>query len=225
MSKNSKQISLIQAIIPITSLVVILFFNVFFIYGDDALSGSNQFVLLIGSAIAALIGFINKVPYEKMILEISENLKSSTNALLILLMVGALSGTWLVSGVIPTMVFYGLKILDPSYFLIASLIICAIISFLLINGCSKESPNEELSKGVDFPDQESWGVTIILTDSSIERARVKSGHLEKYNQKQHIFLDENVEVDFFASYQKNLLLHFHLIKYAASDYIFLNDQI
>ena len=92
------------------------------------MSGSNQFVLLIGSAIAASIGFINKVPFEKMILEISENLKSSTNALLILLMVGALSGTWLVSGVIPTMVFYGLKILDPSFFLLASLLICAIIS-------------------------------------------------------------------------------------------------
>lgn len=128
MPKDSKQISLIQAFIPIAALVLILFYNVFFVYGDDALSGSNQFVLLIGSAIAASIGFINKVPFEKMILEISENLKSSTNALLILLMVGALSGTWLVSGVIPTMVFYGLKILDPSFFLLASLLICAIIS-------------------------------------------------------------------------------------------------
>ena len=83
-------------------------------------------------------------------------------------------------------------------------LICAIISFSLINGCSKESPDEELSKGVDFPDQESWGVTIILTDSSIERARVKSGHLEKYNQKQHILLDENVEVDFFDKKQKHV---------------------
>ncbi len=83
-------------------------------------------------------------------------------------------------------------------------LICAIISFLLINGCSKESPNEELSKGVDFPDQESWGVTIILTDSSIERARVKSGHLEKYNQKQHILLDEYVEVNFFDKKQKHV---------------------
>ena len=83
-------------------------------------------------------------------------------------------------------------------------LIGAIIIFLLINGCSKESPNEELSKGVDFPDQESWGVTIILTDSSIERARVKSGHLEKYNQKQHILLDKNVEVDFFDKKQKHV---------------------
>ena len=128
MPKDSKQISLIQAFIPIAALVLILFYNVFFVYGDDALSGSNQFVLLIGSAIAASIGFVNKVPFEKMMQEISKNLKSSTNALLILLMVGALSGTWLVSGVIPTMVFYGLKILDPSFFLLASLLICAIIS-------------------------------------------------------------------------------------------------
>ena len=82
----------------------------------------------------------------------------------------------------------------------------AIITLLLINGCSKESPNEVLNKGVDFPDQESWGVTIILTDSSIERARVKSGHLEKYNQNQHILLDENVEVDFFDKKQKHVAL-------------------
>ena len=115
MPKDSKQISLIQAFIPIAALVLILFYNVFFVYGDDALSGSNQFVLLIGSAIAASIGFVNKVPFEKMMQEISKNLKSSTNALLILLMVGALSGTWLVSGVIPAMVFYGLKILDPHF--------------------------------------------------------------------------------------------------------------
>ena len=83
-------------------------------------------------------------------------------------------------------------------------LVWVIVFFLLIHGCSKESLNEELSKGVDFPDQESWGVTIILTDSSIERARVKSGHLEKYNQKQHILLDENVEVDFFDKNQKHV---------------------
>ena len=83
-------------------------------------------------------------------------------------------------------------------------LIWAIAFILLINGCSQETPIEELSKGVDFPDQESWGVTIILTDSSVERARVKSGHLEKYNQKQHILLDENVEVNFFDKKQKHV---------------------
>ena len=75
--------------------------------------------------------------------------------------------------------------------------ICLNFLILVISGCSTESPQTELEKGIDFPDQESWGVTIILTDSSIERARVRSGHLEKYNLKQHILLDETVKVDFF----------------------------
>ena len=79
--------------------------------------------------------------------------------------------------------------------------ICLNFLILVISGCSTESPQTELEKGIDFPNQESWGVTIILTDSSIERARVRSGHLEKYNLKQHILLDEIVKVDFFDKKQ------------------------
>ena len=79
--------------------------------------------------------------------------------------------------------------------------ICLNFLILVISGCSTESPQTELEKGIDCPDQESWGVTIILTDSSIERARVRSGHLEKYNLKQHILLDETVKVDFFDKKQ------------------------
>ena len=123
-----KKISLFQALIPILLLVLLLFFNVFFVFGDEALDGSNQFILLIGGAIAALIGFYNGVPYKTMISEISENVKSTTSALVILLMVGALSGTWMASGIIPTIVYYGLQILNPSFFLVASLISCAIVS-------------------------------------------------------------------------------------------------
>jgi NhaC family Na+:H+ antiporter len=63
-----------------------------------------------------------------MLEEVSENLKSTSGALLILLMVGALSGTWLVSGIIPTMIYYGLQLLNPTFFLVASVLICAIIS-------------------------------------------------------------------------------------------------
>ena len=63
-----------------------------------------------------------------MLNEVSENLKSTSGALLILLMVGALSGTWLVSGIIPTMIYYGLQLLNPTFFLVATVIICAIIS-------------------------------------------------------------------------------------------------
>jgi LPS export ABC transporter protein LptC len=75
------------------------------------------------------------------------------------------------------------------------------ILFLILFGCSSEELDVFLDKGIDFPDQESWGVTIILTDSSIERARVNAGHLEKYNQKKHILLDELVQVDFFDKKQ------------------------
>ena len=58
--------------------------------------------------------------------------------------------------------------------------------------CSEKTDHNQLGKGEDYPDQESWGVTIILTDSSIERARVQSGHLEKYNEGQYIMLDQIV---------------------------------
>ena len=84
--------------------------------------------MLIGAAIAAIVGFMNKVSYEDMIAEVSENFKSTTGAILILLMVGALAGTWLLSGVIPAMIYYGLKILHPTIFLPATVIICSVIS-------------------------------------------------------------------------------------------------
>lgn len=117
-----------EALIPVFALVVMLFYNVFFVYGDDALSGSNQFILLLGAAVAAIVGFKNKVSYKQMMEEVANNIKSTSGAILILLMVGALAGTWLVSGIIPSMIYYGLQILSPSIFLAASVVICAIIS-------------------------------------------------------------------------------------------------
>ncbi|MCB0282554.1 MAG: Na+/H+ antiporter NhaC [Calditrichaeota bacterium] len=104
-----------------------LAYNVY-VYGDDALSGSNQFILLIGGAIAAIVGFINRVHYKQMIHEVANNFKSTTEAILILLIVGALAGSWLASGIIPAMIYYGLQILNPTIFLPATVVICAIIS-------------------------------------------------------------------------------------------------
>jgi len=126
--KENKELNIWEALIPVFALIGMLFYNVFFVYGDDALSGSNQFVLLMGAAVAAIVGFRNKVSYKQMMEEVAENVKSTTGALLILLMVGALAGTWLISGIIPSMIYYGLQILNPTIFLAASVIICAIIS-------------------------------------------------------------------------------------------------
>lgn len=125
--EENKELNLIEALIPVVVLVALLAINVF-IFGDDALSGSNQFILLIGGSVAAIVGYFNKVSYKKMLEEVGSNVKSTTSALLILLMVGALSGTWMASGIIPAMIYYGLDILHPSYFLAACVVICAIIS-------------------------------------------------------------------------------------------------
>lgn len=125
---TNKKLSLFAALIPIIALVGMLAFNVLGVFGDDALSGSNQFILLLGAAVAAIVGFANKVSYEAMMEEVAQNFKSTAGAILILLFVGALSGTWLISGIIPSMIYYGLDILNPTIFLPASVVICAIIS-------------------------------------------------------------------------------------------------
>ncbi len=124
---DNKELNIWEALIPVVALVGMLAYNVF-VFGDNATGGSNQFILLMGGAVAAVVGFFNKVSYKQMLAEVAENVKSTTGALLILLMVGALAGTWLVSGIIPAMIYYGLQILNPTIFLAACVIICAIIS-------------------------------------------------------------------------------------------------
>ena len=116
-----------EAFIPVIILIAMLAFNVN-IYEGDALNGSNQFILLLGGAIAAFVGFFHKVSYKKMISAVSDNLKSTTGAILILLMVGSLAGTWLISGIIPAMIYYGLQLINPSIFLVATVLVSSFIS-------------------------------------------------------------------------------------------------
>lgn len=127
MKNKVNSISLKKSLIPVIILIILLAYNVN-IYGDDAMSGSNQFILLIGAAIATVIGLQKGILFKSMIDAVSSNIKSITGAILILLFVGALSGTWLISGIIPSMIYYGLQILHPTIFLPSCLIICAIIS-------------------------------------------------------------------------------------------------
>lgn len=125
---ENKELNIWEALFPVFALILMLGYNVLFVYGDDALSGSNQFILLLGGAVAALVGVRNKVSFDTMIEEVAVNIKSTTGAILILLMVGSLAGTWLISGIIPTMIYYGLQILNPTIFLAATVIICSVIS-------------------------------------------------------------------------------------------------
>src|SRR5690606_9974345 len=132
---NNKELNIWEALLPVVVLVGMLAYNVF-IFGDDSLNGSNQFILLMGGAVAAIIGVLNKVSYNKMLSEVAENIKSTSGALLILLMVGALTGTWLISGVIPAMIYYGLQVLNPTIFLAACVIICSVISLATGRSCT-----------------------------------------------------------------------------------------
>ena len=127
--KNQKKVSLSlnESLFPIILLIIFLSFNVY-VYGDDAMGGSNQFILLLGAAAGIGLGIFKGFKFSNMMSQVAENLKSVTGAIVILLFVGALSGTWLISGIIPSMIYYGLNILHPSIFLPACLVICAIIS-------------------------------------------------------------------------------------------------
>ncbi len=125
---DNKELNIWEALIPVVVLISLLFYNIKF--ADGILLGdySYQYILLIGGLIAAIVGLFNKVSFNVIFSEIWENWKSVFVPIMILLLVGALAGTWLVSGIIPAMIYYGLQVLNPATFLPASVIICAIIS-------------------------------------------------------------------------------------------------
>ena len=123
---HKSSISLAEALIPILFLMALLALNVFTF--EDSLGGPNQFALLLAAAVATLVGYTKGVSYKEVIGQIARNIESTTEAIVILLLVGSLAGTWLVSGVVPAMVYYGIQILDPSFFLPACVIICTIVS-------------------------------------------------------------------------------------------------
>ena len=124
---KTPKLSLSAALLPLIILVMLLTYNVT-VFGDDALSGSNQFILLLGGVVAGLVGLRNKVTYGQMLQKVGENLQSVTGPILILLLVGALAGTWLLSGIIPAMIDYGLQIANPRFFLPACVLISALVS-------------------------------------------------------------------------------------------------
>lgn len=124
---SKKQITLFEALIPIFILIFFLAIN-YRVFGDEASSGANQFGLILGAAVAIIIANIHKIPFSDVMEKVSQNIKDTVPAILILLLVGALAGTWLLSGIVPAMIYYGLQILDPSLFLVSAVIIAALVS-------------------------------------------------------------------------------------------------
>jgi len=115
------------ALIPIFFLIALLAINIS-IFGDDGLSGSNQIVLILSGAVAALLAGSQGVSWKVMRAGVLKSIDSSMGAILILLLIGSLAGTWMISGVVPTMIYYGLKILNPTIFLFAACVISAVVS-------------------------------------------------------------------------------------------------
>ncbi len=125
--EDHKEPTLTQAFIPIIFLTVLLFINVW-IFTSNSLDGSNQIVLLLASAVAGLVAGKLGVKWETIQGRIVRSIGSAMPAIIILFFIGSLSGTWMLSGIVPTMIYYGLQILNPTIFLFATVIICAIVS-------------------------------------------------------------------------------------------------
>ena len=123
----NKKPSLLIALIPVIFLIVLLSVNVW-IFGDDTISGSNQLTLLFAASVAAVLGVFYKVKFKDMLDGAVESISSAMGALIILLLIGSLAGTWMMSGIVPSMIFYGLELLNPTIFLVAACIICSIVS-------------------------------------------------------------------------------------------------
>ena len=119
--------SFFGALLPIIFLIALLSFNVY-LYGDDSLGGANQLALLLSAAFAAIMGLKSGTLWKSILQGVSNSIASTTPAIIILLLIGSLAGTWLISGIVPTMIYYGLQILNPKIFLVAAAIICAIVS-------------------------------------------------------------------------------------------------
>ncbi|MDA9262023.1 Na+/H+ antiporter NhaC [Flavobacteriales bacterium] len=124
----SKSPTFFQSLVPIIFLMSLLAYNIFSQEGEWLGEYSNHLILLISGILALFLGLYNNVRLKKIWAEVKENLLSVLVPVVILIMVGALAGTWLVSGIIPAMVYYGLQVLSPEIFLPASVVIAAIIS-------------------------------------------------------------------------------------------------
>jgi NhaC family Na+:H+ antiporter len=125
--KNVKEPSMLDAFIPVISLVALLATAVIY-FGNDSSYGPNQIGLLIAMGIAIVIGIKNGHQWHGIEKAIVNGISLSLGAVLILLAVGSLIGTWLLSGTVPTMIYYGLQILNPSWFYAAACVICAIVA-------------------------------------------------------------------------------------------------
>ena len=119
------------SLIPFAALIVLIAVCVS-TFGTDALDGATQVSLLIASAICVFVGFLmGRVQWEALEQEMTDKIASCMPSIIILLLIGAIGGTWMVSGIVPTMIYYGVQVLRPEWFLVSSSLFCALVSVMV----------------------------------------------------------------------------------------------
>lgn len=122
-----KEPTLWLASLPLIAIILLLTLNVV-LFGADATAGPNQIAMILSAGVAAIIAFRLGYSWDEIEHSIVKSITSAMGAILILMVIGALSGTWLLSGIVPAMIYYGLKILNPTIFLFAACVVCCIVS-------------------------------------------------------------------------------------------------
>ena len=118
------------ALIPVVVLIGLLVV-VIMLFGSDSLTGGSQIALLMGLAVCVLISMLfYHTPWKTFEKQMTRTLGDVSVTLLILLTVGMLAGSWMISGVVPTLIYYGVQILSPRFFLVSACVICALVSLL-----------------------------------------------------------------------------------------------
>ena len=118
------------SLIPLAVLTGLLYV-VIRCFGGDAINGGSQIALLSATSVCVMLAIgLYRCRWSVLEESIIDNIRASASAILILLLIGAIAGTWMISGVVPTLIYYGLQILHPSFFLVASCLICAVVSLM-----------------------------------------------------------------------------------------------
>ena len=128
--KTSRILPIWLALTPLVLLMVMLVFTVR-AFGDESLGGPSQIVMLAASAVCCVIGrWAGKVRWREFENQIANSISQVSSAMVILLFIGALGGAWMVSGVVPMMIYYGLDVIHPSVFLVSTCVISAVVSVM-----------------------------------------------------------------------------------------------
>ena len=127
MSRTIKQPSLLDAITPVVVLISMLAGTVY-VFGLDSF-GPNQVALIMAAAVAAMIGIKNGLSWNDIERGMIDTISVSLQSVLILLMVGSLIGSWILSGTVPSMIYYGVELMSPDYFYLTACLVCALLGF------------------------------------------------------------------------------------------------